>query len=300
MSREARAARRRPRPDGLPRQRARSPSPRSQRLAAQPARAHRRRRQRPAAPGRPVTRRGPPTPVDAAARAPGHPAGPDPAAAARIPRRSPRSSRCGRTSPCSRTTARSSRRRCSTCRHGALNLHPSALPRFRGAAPMPAAILAGDPETAVTLMRMDAGLDTGPIVGAGDRVPLDGTEHAPELERRLARGRRRTCSTARSRAGSTASCAAVPQADDGVVLTRPLRREDGRLDPIAARRRPGARGPRLPAVARDVHRGWRRAARRGGGVGRAVRGRRRARARSSATAGSLPSRPPTVVSCSTA
>ncbi len=48
--------------------------------------------------------------------------------------------------------------------HGALNLHPSLLPRWRGASPIPAAILAGDTATGVTLMQMDAGLDSGPIV----------------------------------------------------------------------------------------------------------------------------------------
>ena len=51
--------------------------------------------------------------------------------------------------------------------HGALNLHPSLLPRHRGATPIPAAILAGDAETGVSLMRMDEGLDTGPIVARG-------------------------------------------------------------------------------------------------------------------------------------
>jgi len=66
-------------------------------------------------------------------------------------------------------------------RHGALNLHPSLLPRHRGATPIPAAILAGDVETGVTLMRMDEGLDTGPIV-AQRRVPLAGNETAPALE----------------------------------------------------------------------------------------------------------------------
>jgi methionyl-tRNA formyltransferase len=112
--------------------------------------------------------------------------------------------------------------------HGALNLHPSALPRFRGAAPIPAAILAGDPETAVTLMRMDAGLDTGPVV-AQERVPLDGTEHAPDLERRLAVIGADLLD--RSLPGwLDGSLRAVPQPDEGVVLTRPLRREDGRLD----------------------------------------------------------------------
>ena len=117
-------------------------------------------------------------------------------------------------------------------RHGALNLHPSALPRFRGAAPVPATILAGDPTTAVTLMRMDAGLDTGPVV-ARLLVDLSGDETAPELEARLA-----------EMAGSLlerslpgwldGTLPAVPQAEDGVVLTRPLRREDGRLDPSRA------------------------------------------------------------------
>ena len=114
-------------------------------------------------------------------------------------------------------------------RYGALNLHPSLLPRHRGASPIPAAILAGDAETGVTLMKMDAGLDTGPIV-AQERVALDGTETTPVLEERLElvadgllndnvgpwiRGER----------------LATPQPAEGATLTRPLRREDGRLDP---------------------------------------------------------------------
>ena len=69
-------------------------------------------------------------------------------------------------------------------RYGALNLHPSLLPRHRGATPIPAAILAGDAETGVTLIRMDEGLDTGPIVGQA-RVPLDGHETTPSLEAAL-------------------------------------------------------------------------------------------------------------------
>jgi methionyl-tRNA formyltransferase len=48
--------------------------------------------------------------------------------------------------------------------HGCLNVHPSLLPKHRGAAPIPAAILAGDSVTGVTIMRMDEGLDTGPIL----------------------------------------------------------------------------------------------------------------------------------------
>ena len=112
---------------------------------------------------------------------------------------------------------------------GALNLHPSPLPRYRGAAPIPATILAGDDTTAVTLMRMDEGLDTGPIV-AQTIVDLSGTETAPELEARLAE----TAGSLLERslpAWIEGSLAAVPQPADGVVLTRPLRRDDGRLDP---------------------------------------------------------------------
>src|SRR4029078_13123174 len=67
---------------------------------------------------------------------------------------------------------------------GALNLHPSLLPRHRGATPIPAAILAGDAETGVSLMRMDAGLDTGPLV-AIERVSLAGDETTPALEARV-------------------------------------------------------------------------------------------------------------------
>jgi methionyl-tRNA formyltransferase len=112
---------------------------------------------------------------------------------------------------------------------GALNLHPSALPRFRGASPVPATILAGDPSTAVTLMRMDPGLDTGPIV-AQSFVDLAGDEAAPALEVRLAE-EAATLLEASLPGWVDGSLPAVPQAAEGAVLTRPLRRADGRLDP---------------------------------------------------------------------
>jgi methionyl-tRNA formyltransferase len=113
---------------------------------------------------------------------------------------------------------------------GALNLHPSLLPRHRGAVPVPAAILAGDVETGVTLMRMDAGLDTGPIV-AQARVPLDGTEDTPALEERLSHIAAKLLVD--SLPGWLAGeLPAVPQPDVGATLTRPFRREDGRLDPM--------------------------------------------------------------------
>jgi methionyl-tRNA formyltransferase len=114
--------------------------------------------------------------------------------------------------------------------HGALNVHPSLLPRHRGATPVPAAILAGDPETGVSLMRMDQGLDTGPII-AQWRVPLLGDEIANELEARLAEDGARLL--ANSLEGwLSGTLPAIAQPADGATLTRPLRREDGRLDPL--------------------------------------------------------------------
>ena len=114
-------------------------------------------------------------------------------------------------------------------RHGALNLHPSLLPKFRGATPIPAAILAGEAATGVTLMRMDTGLDTGPIV-AQERVTLTGTETAPQLEERLAHEAAQLL-TANLQRWLAGAITAHAQPEVGVSLTRPLRREDGRLDP---------------------------------------------------------------------
>jgi methionyl-tRNA formyltransferase len=113
--------------------------------------------------------------------------------------------------------------------HGALNLHPSLLPRHRGASPIPTAILAGDTETGVTLMRMDAGLDTGPIV-AQRRVALTGAETGPALETAL------EPLAAELLADSLGpwlrgELEARPQPEDGATVTRVLEREDGRLDP---------------------------------------------------------------------
>lgn len=114
-------------------------------------------------------------------------------------------------------------------RHGILNVHPSLLPRHRGATPVPATILAGDREAGVTVMRMDEGLDTGPLLGSRAWA-LEGTEIAPELEAHAAdegasllaellepylRGER----------------VAAPQDESRATLTRPLRRPDGLLDP---------------------------------------------------------------------
>lgn len=67
---------------------------------------------------------------------------------------------------------------------GVLNVHPSLLPRHRGASPIPAAILAGDTETGVTIMLMDEGMDTGPII-AQRALPIEPTDTAASLAERL-------------------------------------------------------------------------------------------------------------------
>ena len=68
---------------------------------------------------------------------------------------------------------------------GSLNVHTSILPRHRGASPIQTAILAGDTETGVTIMKMDAGLDTGPIL-AIRRTPIADSDNAQTLHDRLA------------------------------------------------------------------------------------------------------------------
>jgi len=70
-------------------------------------------------------------------------------------------------------------------RRGCLNIHASILPRWRGAAPIQRAILAGDPETGISIMQMDAGLDTGPVL-LMRRIAIGPSETAGELHDRLA------------------------------------------------------------------------------------------------------------------
>jgi len=114
-------------------------------------------------------------------------------------------------------------------RHGILNVHPSLLPRHRGATPVPATILAGDPEAGVAVMLMDAGLDTGPVLGSRS-WPLDGTETAPELEARAAR-EGAALLTELLEPYLRGERVASPQDEALATLTRPLRRPDGLLDP---------------------------------------------------------------------
>jgi len=68
---------------------------------------------------------------------------------------------------------------------GAINIHASLLPRWRGAAPIQRALLAGDSETGITIMQMDAGLDTGPIISQ-HRLPIASDDDAGTLHDKLA------------------------------------------------------------------------------------------------------------------
>ena len=112
---------------------------------------------------------------------------------------------------------------------GILNLHPSLLPRHRGASPIQATIAAGDERAGVTIMRMDEGLDTGPIMAASD-WETTGRETAPELEQRAAKegAALLTRTLGDWLAGKIQP---RPQPQDGATLTRRLRRADAKLDP---------------------------------------------------------------------
>jgi len=113
-------------------------------------------------------------------------------------------------------------------RHGCVNIHASLLPKFRGASPIQWAIAVGERATGVCLMKMDPGMDTGPVLACRE-VPIGPRETYSSLERTLGdlgaelirqylplylRG----------------ECAPVPQPKEGVSYAPQLKKEDGRLD----------------------------------------------------------------------
>ncbi len=111
---------------------------------------------------------------------------------------------------------------------GCVNVHFSLLPRHRGAAPVAWAILEGDAESGVSTMRLDAGVDTGPVY-LQERVPLAADETQATLAARLAEaGAALLARTLRGIADGTLP--ASPQPDEGATHARMLTAEDGRLD----------------------------------------------------------------------
>ena len=109
-------------------------------------------------------------------------------------------------------------------RRGCLNIHASLLPRWRGAAPIQAAILAGDTASGVTIMQMDEGLDTGPMLCA-EAVPLAADSTGASLHDALAPLGARLILDVLERQPRQ-----QPQPEAGVTYAPKLSREDGRLD----------------------------------------------------------------------
>jgi methionyl-tRNA formyltransferase len=109
-------------------------------------------------------------------------------------------------------------------RRGCINIHASLLPRWRGAAPIHAAILAGDSETGITIMRMEEGLDTGPMLLA-DSLPIAPDATVGALHDALAAMGARLVLRALAE-----DPPAVPQPDDGATYAPKLTKADGRLD----------------------------------------------------------------------
>ena len=113
-------------------------------------------------------------------------------------------------------------------RYGALNIHASLLPRWRGAAPIQRALLAGDRESGVSIMQMDSGLDTGPVLSRHP-APIAADDDASTLHDKLAA------------LGATAILAAladleaeraraVPQPASGVTYAAKIEKAEARLD----------------------------------------------------------------------
>ena len=113
-------------------------------------------------------------------------------------------------------------------REGCLNLHASLLPRWRGAAPIQRAVMAGDAETGVCVMRMDEGLDTGPVC-LMERVAIGADETAGALHDRLAVLGADLMVRALA-ALARGSLAATPQADEGVTYAAKIDKAEARID----------------------------------------------------------------------
>ena len=110
-------------------------------------------------------------------------------------------------------------------RFGCINIHASLLPRWRGAAPIQRAILAGDAETGVCIMQMEAGLDTGPVLLSG-RTPIAADETAGTLHDKLAEmGARLIVETL-----DRLPLAALPQLSEGITYAVKIEKKEAQLD----------------------------------------------------------------------
>jgi methionyl-tRNA formyltransferase len=113
-------------------------------------------------------------------------------------------------------------------RHGCINIHGSLLPRWRGAAPIQRAIEAGDTETGITIMQMDAGLDTGAMLLA-EATPISASDTASTLHDRLAEigARRVVDALAQLEQGSLK---ATPQPEQGATYAHKIDKAEAAID----------------------------------------------------------------------
>jgi len=111
---------------------------------------------------------------------------------------------------------------------GCLNVHPSLLPRHRGPSPIQGAILAGDEWTGVSIMLMERGIDTGPVLSQC-KVAIDPDDTTESLMRRLAQASAQLLEETLPQWYSR-SLVPTPQKDEGVTYTRIFSKEDGEID----------------------------------------------------------------------
>ena len=112
--------------------------------------------------------------------------------------------------------------------HGCVNVHASLLPRWRGAAPIQAAILEGDSETGITLMQMEAGLDSGPVL-ASAAINIDAHDTAGSLHDRLATLGGELL-VQKISAILDGSLEAIPQDEEKVTYAGKFRKQDAAID----------------------------------------------------------------------
>jgi methionyl-tRNA formyltransferase len=114
-------------------------------------------------------------------------------------------------------------------RYGGINIHASLLPRWRGAAPIERALLAGDRETGISIMRMDEGLDTGPVI-ARHPVPIEARETAGTLRDKLAAVGARAIVEVLGELKRAGHLVATPQTDAGASYAAKVGRDEQSLD----------------------------------------------------------------------
>ena len=113
--------------------------------------------------------------------------------------------------------------------HGCINIHASLLPRWRGAAPIHRAIEAGDTQTGITLMQMDAGLDTGAMISEA-RTPIHPDDTTATLHDRLARAGATLIVDALAELERNGKLHAVPQPADGATYAAKIGKHEAALD----------------------------------------------------------------------